>query len=177
MTSVSNSGPLSPLGPRQGLSPVRLPQYVGLAGADSAQTAQRAAADSVQLRPGLSAASGNISGLERSVHAAQSTVDELDRVGSLLDELRALVGDAGRRESDNSLAEIQSRIDSIIETISDLSTPPSHWAIRSSATNPSPQTPAATPSSRQGRRLSVSMSLSRPPRSKRDSCYRLVGRI
>lgn len=119
MSGIQSTGPNSQSNPVNLRAPaLRLP---GAEDLRVRQSAPRAPGDSFQAPTGLAATAGGISAIERSVHSAQTTVDNLDRVGALLDELQGLVGDAGRRNSDSSLAEIQSRIDSIIGTISDAS--------------------------------------------------------
>lgn len=115
MPGISSTSPLSPLSPRQGPLALRVPQPA------LAPAASRPTGDSFEAPPGLAGAAGGISAIERAVHGAQAQVDELDRVGVLLNELRGLVGTAQRSDDGAGLAEIQSRIDSIVGTISDAS--------------------------------------------------------
>lgn len=107
----------SPSAPREPV--LRLPRQGLREGAGAGATGAGARElDSVQLRPALAGA--GVSALEASIHRTQTTIDRLDEVGALLDELSGLVrpaADAG----DGKRSDDQARVDVIIATITDAS--------------------------------------------------------
>lgn len=126
MSGIPSMGTNSqPNAAKIGVQPIRLPRAADLrlpspaapAAAGSGAGGTRST-DSVSLRPGLAGAASGIAVLEKSLHEAQSRVDDLDRVSGLLSELRAIVADARRGNDSTAIADTQARIDAIISTIS-----------------------------------------------------------
>jgi hypothetical protein len=116
--------------------PIRLPAAgdlrirQGTSGA--VETGAARSTDTVSLRPGLAQAASAIAPLEKTLHEAQTTVDQLDRVGTLLDELRGLLRDHGSVSSDSGVADTQARIDAIIESINQVDAAASRYDPQSS---------------------------------------------